>query len=1138
MIKIKFYILFIVLLNVFFASVLDHQPKSTIIENTSLDLELFSDYSKDDIITSEIYFKTDNQIAYIKEDLFRTSDSYFNVSLSSDLISGEYVDYYFVFKLYNNEYITLPQLNPHENPFSVKILTNDIAKDNKVYNNENYIHPDYEIIAPKNNQKLFKDDIIISLSYFKIKNLSLDKIKLFIDNIDNTSFAIIRKNNLFMIPQGLGEGKHEIRVELENIDGEKYKPIIWSFYVYDKSILPSFTLNGRFWNNYINNEIDDETSYNNTSHLNFTIDSDLFKINTKLKKSSLENVLYQPYDRYYMKIDFNENFDLEYGDFYPALNDFLLNGKRIRGTGLNLNLDWFQMNILSGDFERAVQGDPFNNAMILSDYYPCTSDLEDNCSFDYVFDISRNNYTFQKEVKGISLNLGKKTSGFNWGLNLLKVKDNVNSVQSTFDSALIEIPYEMEPFSDFNSNECLDLNFDGICNESDLLVSNSVVDINNYPNSAIETYPCNEGYLEQPVLSLINYGLIVCNEDMSPHCILDQEYNHIKNVWKVNILDESNNLENFISSCSFVDEIDNSALEINLNRLDDNWGGDKPTDNVTIASDLNFKTLNDKFAFNSSIAMSLNNYNIWEPVMTLDDLDVLNDNYQDCYYERTYINPDIVIDWNECQAFDSQGNIITNQLIIDNPGLDLNDIPEDFYPENLEEYYHWNFNSVPLIPFYSLINATAEECNFGNCGNNDITTLEQCAVIKDIVDNYDDSQSCESNGGTWTNNDCIANWDWVAFDTKQDCEQSGGLWGNNLSNADIVNEILDSPSVAYDVDVSFKIKNHHFQYGLKKVGSEFNSAGNPYIQKDIIEQYFSDKIRLLDNRMYLSFKMKKIKNGILDGSDSFNTNKYDLNINYYSGINLPSLSLSLGSHSRKGGAGSMTWVEFLDSCNDDGDGVISKINANVFETNCYNDWTIYDINFDNEIEENEYPMFINTRLSTKTDNYNIGYSQNFNFNRKQSVNINYYHSTKQDLIYDVMVAENNFYVSPRSLNSSFNANLTTYYSHHFNSKFYFSNSKYNFAQQESEYYQDQKIDRVGLGFNYKYNNFLENTGAEITYSKAYGTSDYNQIGLKMHAKFVFYKNLNLNMNYRYHKKNQSSEKFYNNIFKLNLFYKF
>ena len=44
-------------------------------------------------------------------------------------------------------------------------------------------------------------------------------------------------------------------------------------------------------------------------NLNFTINSDMFKVSTKLKKSSLESDLYQPYDRYYMKLDFNDNFN-------------------------------------------------------------------------------------------------------------------------------------------------------------------------------------------------------------------------------------------------------------------------------------------------------------------------------------------------------------------------------------------------------------------------------------------------------------------------------------------------------------------------------------------------------------------------------------------------------------------------------------------------------------------------------------------------------------------------------------------------------------------------------------------------------------------------------------------------------------
>ena len=161
--------------------------------------------------------------------------------------------------------------------------------------------------------------------------------------------------------------------------------------------------------------------------------------------------------------------------------------------------------------------------------------------------------------------------------------------------------------------------------------------------------------------------------------------------------------------------------------------------------------------------------------------------------------------------------------------------------------------------------ATSNECSKGICGNYQVNgeivyvTEDSCLTLSRDIDEFNNQNQCEYNGGFWSNDDCITNWDWVAFDTKETCEASGGSWDNNLSSADILNEILDSPSIAYDVDVSFKVKNHHFQYGIKKVGSEFNSSGNPYIQKDIIEQYFSDKVRLLDNKMYLSFKMKKIK---------------------------------------------------------------------------------------------------------------------------------------------------------------------------------------------------------------------------------------------------------------------------------------
>ena len=230
--KPKFYILFNILFcNILLSNIIDHQPQATINFNESLELQIFSDYSSEQLIQAEVYFKSDNQLAYLKEDLIKTSDNYFNVIIPPELILGEYMNYYFVFKFNDDQLKTMPPVAPHNNPYSIKIIKTNLSKESVNINNASLQIPEYEIIAPMNNQKLVQDDVIISLSYFKMKDLNLNKIKIYIDDIDNTLNALIRKNNLFMIPRGLSKGKHEIRVELENKNGEKFNPIIWNFHI-------------------------------------------------------------------------------------------------------------------------------------------------------------------------------------------------------------------------------------------------------------------------------------------------------------------------------------------------------------------------------------------------------------------------------------------------------------------------------------------------------------------------------------------------------------------------------------------------------------------------------------------------------------------------------------------------------------------------------------------------------------------------------------------------------------------------------------------------------------------------------------------------------------------------------------------
>ena len=79
---------------------------------------------------------------------------------------------------------------------------------------------------------------------------------------------------------------------------------------------------------------------------------------------------------------------------------------------------------------------------------PCN---DDDCTHDYILDVSRNNYAFQKEAKGLSIRFGKKYDGINWGFNLLKVKDDIESVNQNLSGALITIPTS-SPFDNLISD--------------------------------------------------------------------------------------------------------------------------------------------------------------------------------------------------------------------------------------------------------------------------------------------------------------------------------------------------------------------------------------------------------------------------------------------------------------------------------------------------------------------------------------------------------------------------------------------------------------------------------------------------------------------------------------------------------------
>jgi len=97
----------------------------------------------------------------------------------------------------------------------------------------------------------------------------------------------------------------------------------------------------------------------------------------------------------------------------------------------------------------------------------------------------------------------------------------------------------------------------------------------------------------------------------------------------------------------------------------DDWAGRSPQDNLIIGSDLTLALDQRRLVVQSGFAMSMLNKNIWDPVLSLEELDTF-----------------------------APGDTLEDGLIAGS--IDTASIP--FNPADFAEYFHMNLNQVPLLP--------------------------------------------------------------------------------------------------------------------------------------------------------------------------------------------------------------------------------------------------------------------------------------------------------------------------------------------------------------------------------------------------------------------------------------------------------
>ena len=129
-------------------------------------------------------------------------------------------------------------------------------------------------------------------------------------------------------------------------------------------------------------------------------------------------------------MSFGRFLEVKIGDFFPQFTNLTIDGKRVRGLGLDVDFNWLRFQLINGELNRAVQRKSGINGA-----YNLIYDLTDNeTDGTKTYYLDRTGFEFKRGIYGarLSTNLFKKVE---LGAHLLKIRDDTTSVsRKIFDA--------------------------------------------------------------------------------------------------------------------------------------------------------------------------------------------------------------------------------------------------------------------------------------------------------------------------------------------------------------------------------------------------------------------------------------------------------------------------------------------------------------------------------------------------------------------------------------------------------------------------------------------------------------------------------------------------------------------------------
>ena len=393
------------------------------------------------IISGMLFFRPTDQVNY-QEIPMNYVEGNWEAIIPGNNVIGDGIEYVMILHKRSWGRLSIPLSdNPFDQPLFITILDEETTS-RAQYNDsnirfeavsDNYVEANILVLSPEPGSINRPEEVVIAVSLFNANAIDTSNYKLLINGDDFTNQSTIDGGILMLVPNQLTIGPKRVSLYFKTSYGLDVKPVEWTFNVTRGmvDVAESFKYKG----NLVVSSTNNTASGNNLSELenNGRIDAELswIKARYSYKNSSRESAYLQPLNRETLTLQITDYLKLEYGDVYPSLSPFLIDGKRVRGRHVHIDLPLLDLQYVYG---RLIEQVDYKKGRINGGYSFLPNDTDFEPDGSRVFKFTRTGYTFPQDINALRLSFSVFNL-FSGGIHFMKARDNYEDMRQYIDTS-------------------------------------------------------------------------------------------------------------------------------------------------------------------------------------------------------------------------------------------------------------------------------------------------------------------------------------------------------------------------------------------------------------------------------------------------------------------------------------------------------------------------------------------------------------------------------------------------------------------------------------------------------------------------------------------------------------------------------